>query len=381
LIFRITPFVHFLADHTDWQLNFPKVELFVHKFPVLNPKKVRDQTTQLRVLITFFFCNLFLIVISTQALAFTIKEPSSSTILKPGQQFTVRIDIGDVADIISTKFFWYGDQEDMLEEFVEEKLALVSTISNDPPFGGTIRVPRPAIGNLRLLAVAEKESNALEQEHWAIFDELILVIAPDSELQEIDFETEKPLGFGRAGSAVVYDQVDFLGKVFELPVVGIFADDVVRPIRLHTTGTTYSSSDEKVVTMNPDGLLRIVGNGRATITAKNRGKEATLEVVIEVNDEVNEPPVPDAGENKTVQAGKRVQFNALRSYDPEGGSLQYYWSQVGGSKVPLLDPYSPKASFLAPLVADTRQFRFKLHVTDAQGADSYPVFVDVTVEP
>ena len=339
-------------------------------------------TSQGRVFFTsFFFFSLILPIISGQALAFSIQEPSSSTILKPGQRFTVRIDVGEIGDIIRTKFFWYADQEDMLEEFVEEKLALVSNGSNNPPFGGTIRVPRTAIGNFRLLAVAELEGNALDQEHWAIFDELILTIKPDSELQEIDFETEKPLRFGRAGSAVVYDQVDFLGKVVELPVVGIFSDGVVRPIRLQTTGTTYLSSNEKVVTLNPDGLLRVVGNGTATITAKNRGTEGTLEVVVEVNDEINEPPVPDAGENKTVHAGKRVQLNALKSFDPEGGSLQYYWSQVGGNKVPLLDPYSPKASFLAPLVADTRHFRFKLRVTDVQGADSYPDYVDVTVEP
>jgi hypothetical protein len=36
---------------------------------------------------------------------------------------------------------------------------------------------------------------------------------------------------------------------------------------------------------------------------------------------------------------------------------------------------------LAPLVEDPRHFRFKLHVTDVQGADSFPVFVEVTVEP
>lgn len=342
---------------------------------------MRYQPIHFRIFAIFCIFHLILSFTSGQALPFSITEPSNSSILKPGQQFTVGIDIGDIGDVIRTKFFWYADQEDMLKEFVEEKLALVSTDTNDPPFGGIIRVPRTAIGHFRLLAVAEKEGTAMEQEQWAIFDELTLTIEPDSALQEIDFETEKPLGFGRAGSAVVYDQVDFLGKVVELPVVGIFADGVVRPIRLHSTGTTYFSSDQKVVTINPDGLLRLVGNGTATITAKNRGKEAILEVEVEVNDEQNEPPVPDAGGDKTVRAGTRVQFNALRSYDPEGGSLQYYWSQVGGSKVPLLDPYSPKASFLAPLVADTRHFRFKLRVTDAQGADSYPVFVDVTVEP
>ena len=337
--------------------------------------------TPFHILLSIFFFPLLFIFPSDQSWAFSITEPTSSTILKPGQQFSVKINLGDVGDIVGTKFFWYGEQEDMLEEFVEEKLALVSNINHDPPFGGTIRVPRTAIGNIRLLAVAEKERNAFDQEHWAIFDELIFSVEPSAEIQEIDFETEKPLGFGRAGSAVVYDQVDFLGKVVELPVVGIFSDGVARQIRFESTGTTYKSSDQNVVTINPDGLLRLVGNGTATITATNRGKEASLEVIVEVNDEQNEPPVPDAGENKTVQAGSRVQLNALRSYDPEGGSLQYYWSQVGGSKVPLLDPYSPKASFLAPLVADTRNFRFKLRVTDVKGADSYPVFVDITVEP
>jgi len=261
-----------------------------------------NQNSPFRILFPLFFNTFLVAVLTSPVSAFTIKDPSSSTILKPGQGFTVRIDVGNIGDIIRSKFYWYADQEDMLEEFVDEKLTLVSTSSHVPPYGGKVRVPRTAIGRFRLLAVAEIEGNALDQEHWAIFDELTLTIEPDSELQEIDFETEKPLGFGRAGFAAVYDQVDFLGKVIELPVVGIFADGVVRPIRLQATGTTYLSSDEKVVTVNPDGLLRLA-------------------------------------------------------------------------------PYSPKASFLAPLVEDSRIFRFKLHVTDIQGADSFPVFVNVTVEP
>ena len=341
-------------------------------------KKVHS--TLLKFLISLAFVGL---LITEPVLAFSITEPSKTATLQSGEKITVHIELGDIGDIMHSKFFWYGEQEDMLEEFVDEKLALVATSSNNPPYGGLLRVPRAAIGNLRLLAIAEKEGSSFksERDQWAIFDELILTIEPGSELQEMDFETEKPLGFGRAGSAAVYDQVDFLGKVVELPVVGIFADGVTRAIRLQATGTTYLSSDEKVVTVNQDGLLRLVGNGNAILTAKNRGKEATLEIIVEVNDEPNEPPVPDGGGDKTVRAGSRVQFNALRSYDPEGGSLQYYWSQVGGSKVPLLDPYSPKASFLAPFVEDTRHFRFKLRVTDIRGADSFPVFVDVTVEP
>lgn len=316
-----------------------------------------------------------------QAFAFKILQPDGESPLKAGQIIPVQLDLGEAAGITQVKYYWYGEQEDMLQEFVEEKLALVSNASSDPPFGGMLTVPLTAIGNLRLLAVAEREGEDFEQENWSIFDEVLVHAEPDAALLEIDFETEKPIRFGRAGSAVVYDQVDFLGKIIELPVVGLFSDEVTRPIRFALTGTTYESSDESIVKVYPDGLLLLVGNGRATIKATNRGKQATLDVRVEVNDDPNEPPVPDSGPNQIVSAGTRVQFNALQSYDPEGGSLQYYWSQIRGSKVPLLDPYSAKASFLAPLVVGERLFRFKLRVTDSAGADSLPAFVDVVVQP
>ena len=243
--------------------------------------------------------------------AFKILEPSESTPLKPGQMVTVRLDLGEMSNIIQSKFYWYGEQEDMLKEFVDERLALVSTNTNTPPFGGTLRVPRTAVGNYRLLAVAEGEEKLRNQALWAIFDEVMLRVEPDADLEHIDFETDKPLRLGRAGSVNVYGQVDFLGKVVELPVVGTFSDGVTRPMRLHSTGMSYHSSNEKVVTINSDGLMRVIGNGTAMVTAQSRGKESTLEVVVEVNDEPNEAPVPDAGPSQTIKAGTRVQLERL----------------------------------------------------------------------
>ena len=269
----------------------------------------------------------------------------------------------------------------MLKESARENLARRSTSTDDPPFGGKISIPKTAIGQLRLLAVGKKEGAQFGKDDWAIFDEVLLNVEPDDELVRIEFQTHKPLAFGRAAVATVYEKIDFLGTIVELPVVGVFADGITRPIRVHTSGTTYHSSNEKVVLVNPDGLLQLAGNGTATITAKNRGKESTLEVLVDVKDDPNEPPAADPGKTQTVRAGSRVQLNALRSYDPEGGSLQYHWSQIGGSKISLLDPYSPKASFLAPRVEDIRTFRFKLRVMDIQGADSFPAFVNIVVEP
>jgi hypothetical protein len=312
---------------------------------------------------------------------FSIKEPQASTVYRAGQHITVALDLGDLPGVTKVNYFWYGENEDMLKALVEEKLALVSTVKHTPPFGGKIVIPQEAIGTYRLLAVAEQGGRQSKVALQAIFDEVLITIEPDAQLLGIHFQTDKPLRFGRAGGVRVYDQLDSLGTTFELPVTGEFSDGITRALRRHTTGTTYHSANESVITVNQDGVLRLTGNGTTVLTVKNRDQEATLDILVEVNDEPNQPPVSDAGNTQSVLAGARVTLNGLGSYDPDGGSLQYHWSQVRGSKIPLLDPYSAQAKFLAPFVSEERTFRFKLRVTDIKGADSLPASVDVVVRP
>ncbi len=240
-------------------------------------------------------------------------------------------------------------------------------------------MPKDAIGPMRLLAVAEISRGRLGTR--TVFDEVIVKVEPEAALQTIDFETDKPLQLGRTGQSSAFGHVDSLGKVFELPVVGEFADGVVRPLASPASGTSYQSSNPAVIKVLNDGMLQIVGNGKAIVTVKNRGKQASLDVNVTVNDEPNEPPVADAGKSKTVKAGTKVKLSGLNSRDPEGEALYYSWSQIRGSKVPLLDVNGPEASFQAPHASEPRTYRFKLRVTDKKGADSLPAFVDVTVEP
>lgn len=312
---------------------------------------------------------------------FSISEPQAASVHQAGQHIEVTLEFGDLPGVTKVNYYWYGEDEDMLKALVEEKLALVSTAKHTPPFGGNILIPEEAIGTYRLLAVAEQGGRQSKVALEAIFDETLIDIQPNAQLLDIDFQTNKPLRFGRAGGVRVYDQIDSLGKTFELPVVGFFSDDITRALRLHSTGTTYLSANESVITVNQDGVLRLVGNGATVITVKNRDQVATLDILVEVSDEPNQPPVSDAGETQSVSAGEPVTLNGLGSYDPDGGSLRYHWSQVRGSKIPLLDPYSAKPKFLAPLVVEERTFRFKLRVTDVQNADSLHASVDVMVRP
>jgi hypothetical protein len=344
----------------------------------------------------------------TPAQAFKITEPEPGAKLESGQTVTAHVDLGNDIGIVKVRYYWYRENDETLvqqdegdsgqsksdakisiDKFLQKDSVvggsvvslpvLVSTGDRDPAFGGPLRVPSDAIGRMRLLAVADISRGRLGTR--TVFDEIIVNTEPTAELQHIDFETDKPLLLGREGQSATYGQVDVLGKIFELPVVGDFADGVSRPLTAPSSGTSYHSSNDKVIHVLADGMLKIVGNGKTVLTVKNRGQEASLDVHVAVGDEPNEPPVALAGDNRAVKSGTKVELNGLASRDPEGEALFYSWSQVRGAKVPLLDLNMPKASFLAPSVSEPKLFRFRLRVTDKKGADSMPAFVDVTVEP
>lgn len=319
--------------------------------------------------------------------AFTITEPPDGAKLAAGTTITARVDLGKDAGIIKVRYYWYNEQDEVLVQqddstatgSIVAPVAMASSVEQEPAFGGRLNVPYDRIGPMRLLAVAEISRGRLGTR--SVFDEVIVNVEPPTALTAIDFETEKPLQLGRAGQSSAFGHVDSMGKVFALPVVGDFADGITRHISTPASGTSYTSSNSKVIKVLRDGLLQIAGNGNATITVSNRGKQASLDVDVNVNEEPNEPPIADAGMNKSVKSGSRVKLIGLKSRDPEGEALYYSWSQVRGSKVPLLDANNSEASFLAPIVSEPRLYRFKLRVTDKKGADSLPAFVDVTVEP
>jgi hypothetical protein len=297
------------------------------------------------------------------------------------------VDLGKDSGIIQVRYYWYGEQDDTLVEqedatatgSIVAPVALIGLSDHHPAFGGPLLVPKDGIGPMRLLAVAEISRGRLGTR--SVFDEIVVQVEPAATLTTIDFETDKPLQLGRAGQSSAFGHVDSLGKIFELPVVGEFTDGVIRRISSPASGTSYKSSNDKVIKILKDGLLQIAGNGKATLTVTNRGKQAQLDVDVNVNEESNEPPIADAGANKTVKAGSKVKLNGLKSRDAEGEALYYSWSQVRGNKIAMLDVNNAEASFLAPAVSEKRTYRFKLRVTDKKGADSVPAYVDVVVEP
>lgn len=304
--------------------------------------------------------------------AFTIREPLPDVVVAPGQVITARIDLGAETGVHRVRYFWYrqGEEPALLQQ---TSPALSATASSVPAYGGTLTVPLDAIGTMRLLAVGEVSLGRLAGREE--FDEILLRVEPRVELIGIEFEVEKPW------------HLDTIGRLLEVPVLGQFADGVTRRIGGGSSGSRYESSDARVIVFHPDGVVQVVGNGKAVLTVSNRGKSGVLEVIVKGETDQNRAPMARAGPDLTVKGGARVVLSGLQSADPDGDPLKYAWTQIRGQKVSLLDPDSAMATFVAPRVSARRLLQFRLSVTDmkgpdlVKGADSFPAVMNVWVEP
>ena len=67
-------------------------------------------------------------------------------------------------------------------------------------------------------------------------------------------------------------------------IKGIFSDGVERDIHDANSGTTYSSSNERVVTVNSDGLATAKGPGEAQIIVKNGDEKLVINAIVNLKE-------------------------------------------------------------------------------------------------
>ena len=106
-------------------------------------------------------------------------------------------------------------------------------------------------------------------------------------------------------------------------------------------------------------------------------------VSIIVNDVTQQPtnisPKSKAGADQTIDEGSLIILDGRDSYDADGDSIAYSWSQTdtSGITIPLTNPDSAVVSFSAPLVEQDVILTFELTVND--GIDSTVDSVDITI--
>lgn len=117
--------------------------------------------------------------------------------------------------------------------------------------------------------------------------------------------------------------------------------------------------------------FQLIVNDGATDSAP-----ATVNVTVQ---NVNQPPVADAGAPQIVQEGTTVSLSGAASFDPDDDALTFVWTQDDGIIAPLSAAASATPTFTAPLVgAAGSALTFRLRVTDPGGLEAEDT-VEVTI--
>ena len=87
-------------------------------------------------------------------------------------------------------------------------------------------------------------------------------------------------------------------------------------------------------------------------------------------------PLANSGDDQRVKPRQKVFLDGIGSYDPNGATLSYLWTQLSGLTVPLSNPFSPTPDFFAPYKPATLVFDLSVsNGTGLSSKDSITVFV------
>jgi len=201
---------------------------------------------------------LLLAVTSVQCWALQIVAPKEGDIVEAGAQFSLRI------------------KPDQNEEWLHVVYGL-SELSYNPLFGEyreTVRIPKELFGQKELLVVAIDKFGKETRLKRTVFVKLPLnVVLQSIEVNPSFILLEKM----PAGSAP--DDVSAYSTK-KLRVNGIYSDAVKRKLSSSAAGTTYVSGNDKVATVDTEGLITAQDIGETTITVRNGKYSTTVKVIV-----------------------------------------------------------------------------------------------------
>jgi len=114
----------------------------------------------------------------------------------------------------------------------------------------------------------------------------------------------------------------------------------------------------------------------STIAMYSNTGETSYKINWDEGDVADTQPFSNSGDDQRVKPGQNVSLDGTGSYDPNGATLSYLWTQLSGPIVSLSNLQSATPTFTAPSVPTT--LIFELSVTNEVGVsskDSITIFV------
>jgi hypothetical protein len=198
---------------------------------------------------------------STPVSGFSIVEPNPGTIYHPGDWVTLKAVTGPNEQPIAV--YLYATQMQYSELY------------SIPPYELTFTIPADFTGKDTLVA-SEKLSDGTIVEKEV---EILVVLPSNIVLKSIDVDPkfiylQKMPTSSDPNKVIAYE-------THSLGVGGTYSDGIERNITSPSKGTTFMSSNEKVVTVNPEGDVTAQGIGTAKITVRNGNFSVDVEVIVD----------------------------------------------------------------------------------------------------
>jgi hypothetical protein len=192
---------------------------------------------------------------------FQITEPKAGSIFYPGDLVQVRTDI-NTGENIEGVFFTVPEIDKGIGDLLR-------------PYEYDFIIDRDYIGTATILAIARLSDGKGVQSEVKIK----VVLPANVTLKSIDVDPNPVFLYKMPLNS---DPNDI--RIFEtksLGVGGMYSDGAERGIASASNGTTYASSNEKVVTVSPNGKVTAQSIGAAKIMVRNGKFSADVEVIVD----------------------------------------------------------------------------------------------------
>jgi len=136
----------------------------------------------------------------------------------------------------------------------------------------TIELPADSIGNIVITVIAVDKSGKVIKLRRNIISRMPSGVTLQSISVNQDFMVlyKLPVGSNPTDMQRIESR--------QISVGGLYSDDVERDLTSSSSGTTYTSSNEKIVTVRPDGKASAQGLGTAKITVRNGKFTAQVDI-------------------------------------------------------------------------------------------------------
>jgi hypothetical protein len=197
---------------------------------------------------------------STPVSGFSITEPKPGTTYHPGDTVTLRVTT--------------DQNEQPVAVYLYATHMQYSELYSSPPYELSFKVPADFTGK-DVLVASEKFSDGKIIEARV---EINVVLPSNVTLQGISVDPTRIL-LQKLPEESEPNKISAY-ETRNIGVSGLYSDGINRYIALSADGTTYTSSDDKVVTVDAEGNVTARDLGSATITVKNGKYIATVKVVV-----------------------------------------------------------------------------------------------------